>query len=271
MREVVVYLFIIFSISPALSQKYDEVGLFVGGSYFFGDVHSEIQENTHLSAGLLYRKNFNARWAIRYDLRYAQISGNDANADNAFKLQRNLSFESNVYEFATMVEFNFFDFNPFKPASFFQEPDLITPYVAAGLSILTYNPKAELAGNVYELRPLATEGENYGRVALAMPLCFGVKMRAADRLILGIGLEFRPTITDYLDDVSKRYPTDPSQMSKTARDLSNRTLIPQNRDGESWGAQRGNANNNDWFSYAGITLTYNLKKNPSACHFNPHK
>jgi hypothetical protein len=271
MRSVVAIFAIIFSISPALSQKYDEVGLFVGGSYFFGDVHSSISENTNFSTGILYRKNFNTRWAIRYDFRYAQLEGVDANSENTFKLQRNLSFNSNVFEFSTMVEFNFFDFTPFKPQSFFQSPDVITPYVAVGISIFTHNPTAELAGNVYELRPLETEGKSYGRIGLALPLVFGVKMRAADRLILGLSVGLRPTTTDYLDDASTRYPVDPSGMSKTASDLSNRTLIPQGSDGESWGAQRANQNTNDWFSYAGLTLTYNLVKNPSSCHFNQNK
>ncbi|UTW65060.1 hypothetical protein KFE94_10245 [bacterium SCSIO 12643] len=271
MRKVLIFTFITIFSGPAFSQKYGEVGLFVGSSYYWGDVYSSVTKNSHLAVGLNYRQNFNSRWAWNFLFRSASISGDDQNSDMAFEQQRNLSFESNILEFGSTVEFNFLDFKPYKPQSYFQEVDVFTPYVFAGLSIFYHNPKAELAGNLYELKPFETEGVSYSRVVMAMPFGFGMKFRLSDRFLLGVSSEFRLTFTDYLDDVSTRYPNNPDDLSKTARDLSNRTLEAQGGNGSSWGTQRGNEYNNDWFSYLGITISYNLKKNPGTCHFNPSK
>ncbi len=271
MKKVLFIAFIIILNNPTFSQKYGEVGLFVGSSYYFGDVYSTPSKDAHTSFGLNYRQNFNSRWALNFLARYALISGDDANSNVAFETQRNLSFQSDVYEFGSVVEFNFLDFKPFKPQSFFKIADVFTPYAFVGITLFYHNPKAYLAGNLYELRPLSTEGESYNKVSVAIPFGFGFKFRLSDRFLLGLAAEFRPTFTDYLDDVSTRYPVSPDGLSKTGRDLSNRALEPQGSGGNSWGAQRGNPYNNDWFSYAGFTLSFNLKKNPGSCHFNPSK
>jgi hypothetical protein len=268
MKKVLLIVFITIFISPAFSQKYGEAGLFIGSSYYSGDVYSTPSKNTHLSYGLNYRQNFNSRWAMSFFARKAAISGDDVNAESEFETQRNLSFQSNIVEGGAVVEFNFLDFKPFKPQSFFQLADVFSPYAFVGISMFYHNPKAYLAGNLYELRPLETEGEKYTKVSVAIPFGMGVKLRLTDRMLLAVSAEFRATFTDYLDDVRYRYPVDPSQMSKTARDLSNRSLEAQGAGGSSWGSQRGNQYDNDWFSYLGITLSYNLKKNPSTCHFN---
>ena len=271
MKNIILLVFITIFISPAFSQKYGEAGLFVGGAYYFGDVHSDLTENTHFSTGINFRQNLNSRWAWNTFFKYASISGDDANADSFFEKQRNLSFQSNIFEVGSVVEFNFLDFKPYKPQSFFQLADVFTPYVVVGISLFYHNPKAYLAGNLYVLRPLQTEGESYTKVSVALPFGFGFKVRVTDRVLMGASIEFRPTFTDYLDDVHYRYPSDPSSLTKTGRDLSNRTIESQAPGGTSWGAQRGNEYNNDWFSYVGISVSYNLKKNPGTCHFNPSK
>jgi hypothetical protein len=236
-----------------------------------GDVNSSVSKNTHLSVGLNYRHNFNSRWAWNFLVRQAKITGDDSQSSNAFENQRNLSFQSNLTEFGSVVEFNFLDFKPHSPQSFFQVSDVFTPYVFVGLSLVRMNPKAYLSGNLYELQPLQTEGVDYSKVFVTLPIGFGFKFRLSDRMILGVSGEIRITGSDYLDDVSTRYPKDPDSLTKTTRDLSNQTLQSQGVNGSSWGAQRGNDYNNDWFSYLGFTLSYNLKKNPGSCHFNPRK
>jgi len=268
MKKIFLIAFLTTLINPAFSQKYGEVGLFVGGSHYFGDVYSSVSENTHFSIGANYKHNFNSRWAWNFLFRYAGISGNDVNSNNNFENQRNLSFQSNLFEVGSTVEFNFFDFKPFRPQSFFQIADVFTPYVFVGLSMFHHNPKAYLAGNLYELHALKTEQVDYSKVGVALPFGLGMKFRLSDRMLLSVSGEMRLAFTDYLDDVSTRYPTDPSVLTKAGRDLSNRTLESQGIGGSSWGAQRGNSFNNDWFSYVGFTLSYNLKKNPGTCHFN---
>ncbi len=271
MKKALLIVFITIFSSPAFSQKYEEVGLFFGGSYFIGDVYSSVSKNTHLTYGVNYRKNFNSRWALNFLLRQAKITGEDVNSSMAFEQQRNLSFQSNVADLSALIEFNFLDFKPYSPQSFFQLSDVFTPYLGIGISVVRFNPKASLAGNLYELQPLQTEGVEYSKVTVAFPIVLGFKFRLSDRFLLGIAGELRITATDYLDDVSTRYPSDPDLLAKTTRDMSNRSLQAQGVGGDSWGTQRGDEYDNDWFSYLGFTFTYNLRKNPGSCHFNTRK
>jgi hypothetical protein len=271
MKKIAVFIFLLINLNPVFSQ-YGEIGFSLGGSLFLGDVHSQIPDNLGLSAGVGYRLNANSRWAWRSDFRYLQLSGNDANSSNEFELQRNLNFTSNAFQFATHLEFNFFSFEPYNNIqSRVQGADIFTPYVSIGISLLHHNPKSTLAGNEYELRPLMTEGVEYSKIVIGVPLGFGFKFRLADRLIMGLCGELTPVFSDYLDDVSYRYPEDPASMSKTSRDLSNRTTEAQGLNNVSWGAQRGDDYVRDWLSSVVITVNYNLRKNPTSCHYNPNK
>ena len=271
MKKIFLFVFLTNILSPAFSQQYGEVGIFVGGTYFMGDVYSDVSKNTHFTFGVDYRYNFGSRWAWRTDFKYGEVSGNDANSSVDFEIQRNLSFTNSYYQLGTFVEFNFLNFKPYKPQSYFQDADVFTPFVYVGFAMFYHNPKAILAGNEYELQPLQTEGVKYSKVGVAMPFGFGFKFRLTDRLLLSVHGELAPTFTDYLDDVSTRYPVDPSSLTKTAKDLSNRSLESQGINNSSWGAQRGTEYNNDWLTSAVITLNFNLKKNPGNCHFNPNK
>lgn len=271
MKKIFLFVFLTNILSPAFSQKYGEVGIFVGGTFFIGDVYSQISTNTGLTVGADFRYNFNSRWAWRTDFKYGKLSGEDANSNVDFEIQRNLSFTNEYYQLGTYIEFNFLRFKPYKPQSYFQDADVFTPFVYAGLALFYHDPKTTLAGNEYELQPLQTEGVQYSKVGVAIPFGFGFKFRISDRLILGLHGELAPTFTDYLDDVSGNYPIDPSILSKTGRDLSNRTLVSQGENNSSWGAQRGYKYNRDWISSVVVSLNFNLKKNPGNCHFNPNK
>jgi hypothetical protein len=65
----------------------------------------------------------------------------------------------------------------------------------------------------------------------------------------------RKTFTDYIDDISTMYYIDyntlPSGDIGAAEFLSDPSSVKHEP-----GMQRGNSQNNDWYSVAGITLTY---------------
>lgn len=258
------------SLQSLYAQKYGEIGGYIGSSFFIGDVHAEVSQNAHLSYGISYRYNFNSRWAIKAMFRTGQISGDDANSSIPFEYQRNLSFTSKIYDLGGVIEFNFLDFSPYAPLSLYRNSNRFTPYIFTGISVISTDPMAELAGSMYTLQPLSTEGVTYANVALALPIGVGIKWRVSDRFLLEIMGELRATTSDYLDDVSGQYPEDPNTLSKTARDLSNRTTKNQGNN-SSWGAQRGSNSGNDWIAYFGGTIHFNLNKNPGSCHFNSGK
>ena len=265
---------LLFTIQNSYSQSFSEVGVFFGGSYYNGDLNNGVHfpsTNTHLALGGLYKYNFNERWAFRIQGSRLSVSGDDALADDPFQIQRNLSFESTVYEAIGMFEFSFFEFEGFSSLRYFHKAKTFSPYLTLGLGAFYFDPYANLDGNSYQLAPLMTEDFDYARWSVAVPFGAGLKVRLFERLILSGEWVFRKTFTDYIDDVSGFYPSDPEGMTELARDLSDRSLEQVGKDGTNWGTQRGRQNTKDWYSSAGITLTVILGHNPNRCPLNQDK
>jgi hypothetical protein len=137
-----------------------------------------------------------------------------------------------------------------------------------------FNPKAEMNGKWEELRPLETEGQGsglksapkpYSLLGVSIPFGLGFKFHAMGRLGVSIEWGMRKTYTDYLDDVSTTY-VNPSILFannglKSAL-FADRSITP----GSSMvNRQRGNPTTNDWYSFAGVTLTYKLATVKSVC------
>lgn len=258
-------LIILLAFSPIFaSAQFLEGGIFIGGSNYAGDlVESNIQYElgeTNLAGGLLVRYNINDWVGVRGSFTYGQISGDDSDATAEYRLRRNLSFRSDIYEFAVIPEFNILGFNPYDR--------YYSPYVFVGLAVYNFNPEAELDGQWYDLQPLGTEGQGldsrpsqYNLTQLSIPMGIGFKYAITEYWTLGFEFTARYTFTDYLDDVSGTY-ADRSDLlqfrGEIAANLANRT-------GEYLGTEPVNTpdairggNNRDWYSWSGLTITYNF-------------
>ena len=250
--------------------SYSELGPFGGVAYYMGDLNPGKQFfMVSPSYGLVYRHSSSNRWTWRIHGIMGHVRADDARSTTPSQIQRNLSFRSHIIEFATVLEFNFFPYeigNPETPA---------TPYIFLGAAISRFNPKAEFNGVWYPLQPLQTEGQgsvafperkNYNLITGAFPFGLGIKFHAVGRL--GVSLEWglRKTFTDYLDDVSTTY-VDPDLLFATNGDLSailaDRSLV--NPGAVNTGRQRGNPSTKDWYSFAGLTLTYKLVPREEVC------
>lgn len=226
-----------------------EIGLFGGGSYYNGEINpGKPFMQTKMAYGLLARYNLNKRMALRLNAYRGTLTGDDAVAK--YKEDRGLSFTSDITDLSVIFEFNFL---PFFVGS---EKSYWTTYIFGGASVFFFNPKA---GGV-ELREIGTEGQNigfegrekYSLTGFSIPFGLGLKYSLTKRI--GIGLEWgmHKTYTDYIDDISSTYYLNGSSIDpeNTAGVLSDPTL--------SHGVyeQRGNPEKNDWFSFAGLSITY---------------
>lgn len=261
---------VLFCSSISLAQPNNEIVFGAGAGYYIGDLNPR----RHLpldfikpAFGFSFRQNTNPRVSWNFGLNYIQVEANDALSDDPWRQNRNLSFQSDIIELSTRIEFNFLDFDLFKKDRTF------SPYVFVGLGIFYFNPVGELNGNLYELQPLTTEGQvvPYNRTQLSIPFGTGVKFRVAKRVNAAVEWNMRKLFTDYLDDVSTVYPSDPSVLSTVALGLSNKAIEQNGLDGTNWGSQRGDSKSNDWFGVIGVTLSFRLTKNPHECYFNPMK
>lgn len=254
----------IFSFSALLSvaQKSGsadwEIGATAGIGWYNGDLNADrfFDKRYFGKAYTLHvRKNLNQRFSLKAQYSRATVSAADELSNNPAQLQRNLSFSSQVNEGWVGIEFNYHPFDALLPKK------RITSYTFIGLGAFTFNPTTDLEGNVYELRPLATEGKNYKPVALCMPFGVGLKWAITDRLLLGVEWGLRRTSTDYLDDVSGTYPL-AGELSGLAANLSDRSTAQNGPDGTNWGTQRGNSKSEDWYNIvsAGLALRIGPKK-----------
>lgn len=232
-----------------------EIGLFIGGSYYLGDLNPRQHfYMTRPAFGGFYRYAWDYRGAFRVGFNWGQIEGDDSQSDNADQIERNLNFKSNIQEFYGIAEFNFYDYRIGNDKHFF------TLFVFAGLAGFHFNPQGNLGGNSWvDTRPLRTEGQAkpYKLWQISIPFGIGIKINVAKNIGLGIEWGPRKTFTDYLDDVSDKYPdlkTNPPN-SQTGILMSNRTKYPW------WyitGYSRGNPNTKDWYFFTGLTINIKL-------------
>lgn len=252
-----------------------EVGVFAGVSYYLGDLNNKHFKLSQPAGGLVHRYIFNPHFAIKNSFLYGMLYGDDAKTNNVTQLKRNLHFKSSILDVSTHLEFNFFPFDMKNADSSPSRNDrlLFTPYVFIGISLFSFNPKARFNNEWYDLQPLGTEGQGtityypdkkkYSLTQLAIPFGGGIKINVSKKVNIAFEWGLRASFTDYIDDVSTIY-ADPvvisTEKGQIAAGLSDPSLSFDPEDSLSnIGRQRGNSKNNDWYSFAGVMITFKLK------------
>jgi hypothetical protein len=251
--------FLVFSLSWAQEEnKGWEVGGRVGPSLYFGDLNTDFDlTRPGLMLGVGTHYNLNNRLVLGFMLNGARVYYRDDYSTNLFQQARNLSFRTDIYEFAARMEFNILEYI---------HGDIdhgVTPYLHGGFSAFYYRPTAELDGERYALRPLGTEGQPPGEEYFYLSLGFvygaGLKVDINYRWSIQIDLSARLLATDYLDDVSGTYAGADEIRSlrganaEVAVALADRSAANEQfpQIGEP-GRQRGNGKNNDAFAFLSI-------------------
>lgn len=207
-----------------MNAQIHEIGLFVGGSNYIGDVGATTYISPNqLALGILYKWNKNPRLAYRFSLNGAYYKANDLDSDDPSRNQRGYRFKNSIKEVSLGLEFNFFDFN------LHDIERKYTPYVHSGLNYLRFRDSYLKSNNIIM-------EERIG--ALAIPMTLGIKSNVLPHVILALEVGARYTLTDNLDGSN---PKDDSLM------------------------KFGNINNNDWYVFSGMTLTYTFGNKPCYC------
>jgi hypothetical protein len=203
-----------------------EIGVFLGGSNYIGDVGPTTYIAPNEPAfGILYKWNKSPRHSWRISYIQSSISADDLDSKEPGRSLRGFHFENSIKELSLGLEFNFFDFNLH---TFGRK---ITPYVGSGASFYTYD-------DLYI--ELGETKKNNRKNSIAIPMIVGIKTNISSSLVLGAEVGARYTFTDNLDGSN---PKD-----------------------ENLSALRfGNLNNNDWYVFSGLTLTYTFGEKPCYC------
>lgn len=161
-------------------------------------------------------------------------------------MERNLSFRARNLELSFVGIFHFINksSNASGRAGF-------VPFAIFGIGVTTNDPKAELDGSIYSLRPLTLEGVQYGKYAFVMPMGGGVRTKINETFDISLEGSYRATFTNYLDDVST---VDVQQNEFPAVALSDRSLTHPKLTGD----QRGDPSNMDGYFIMSLKVQYYL-------------
>ncbi len=241
-----------------------EFGITAGVAHYFGDLNNKAAINRPKPAfGIFFRKQFGNYTGLRVGAHYAQLGYSDIYSKNEFQQRRNLSFNTNIFEFALQGDFNFFKFVPNDPDHSF------TPYVTLGIGIFSYDPYAYYNGEKNFLRPLNTEGETfyknrkaYGAMSLCFPIGAGFKFNLSQNVNVSFEVSHRFTGTDYIDDVSTTYVgidkfPSPNGQPSIAGILQDRSFEVGEPIGIE-GRQRGWSKQKDQYIFAEIGFSFNI-------------
>jgi hypothetical protein len=231
MRLIITFIISFSSLQFNHAQIY-EAGLFLGGSNLISDVGATnyIRPNQVAFGGLI-KWNRSTRHSFRASLIYSNLEAEDSKSDDPRRIQRNLTYSNNSFiEFSAGMEFTFWDWN----LHFYDKQ--ATPYLYTGISLAHYD-------NYYFDFGGRQISEDKSSVAWGIPMVIGYKTTISDHFILAFEVGARYTFSDEIDGSV----------------ASNESLA------EFFGF--GNTNNNDWYTFSGITLTYTFGRNPCYCGF----
>jgi len=209
-------------LTPIFSQNQAEFGAALGITNYHGDLAENNVElsSTNYGFGILYRKPFHSKLAVRGNLLLGLISGTDEIAEDENKAVRNLSFKSNIFETSLI-----FEFYPFKTEV---DNNLINkafrpqlnPYFFAGVGMTIAQSSIDMrkSGTLEKLP--GTEGTN---AMLSVPFGGGFRYDFAKNLSLSLEGSLRYTNSGYLD-----------------------------------GFAGGVTTNSDWYLFAGFVLSHTI-------------
>lgn len=261
MPKFVSFLLLIF-ISFSLHAQTWEVGGFLGGSTYMGDLNQNNPVKVSgFAVGAFVKRNFDGYFSAKLNYTFGQISGADNSSHNPQIRQRNLSFNTQLNELAVIGEFNFLKYIPQAGENRY------TPFIYLGAGVVGYNPRADYQGGTYDLRPLMTEGQPkpYSKMAPTFPYGVGFKYNFSGTWNLIADIGYRHPFTDYLDDVSGNYPVKSKLPDDLSRALSDRSGENTGNYIGSPGSQRGDYRPKDTYMFVGLSISYTFVS--SKCYY----
>ncbi len=182
MRGIFFFSVFLFSFFFTSGQGRAEYGLFLGTSYYNGDInHSQQFYSPSLGLGAIANYNLSKHLAVGLKGFYGRLNGNDADFSNSENVVRQASFSTSVIDISAIVEFNFMSYTS---SGFIKKNDeRFTPFVFLGIG-----------GNyVFNSTDNSTP--------VTIPFGLGFKYNIFERVTLGLEWSFRKTFNDTIDGV----------------------------------------------------------------------
>lgn len=218
----------------ALFAQKSEIGLSLDGWNYQGDVSGTPAPNlseTNIGVGAFYRYNFHSNFAVKGMFQFGRISGDDRETEFS-NVDPLVDFSSTLVNVGAALEYNilsrevqkkYYDGNgqeisredlksgnygklyDAKGNEVTSTPTLerkLIPYITLGAAVSFFSPEVNYAGTS-DVR----YGDDSQTNTLFFPVGVGVKYYMNDDWLLGLEVMTAPTLTDYIDGVSRRTDT----------------------------------------------------------------
>ena len=288
-KSIYVIFILIFIFEGVYSQKWKrdrkEFVMTLGATNFLGELGGRNQigtngimdldfPSTNIVGGIGYRYKLYKKFAVKGNLFFGYVSGDDKETLEPFRNNRNLNFRSMIIELSGQAEWLFFrarEGHRYNLKGVKGWKHIYREfYLFAGFGGFYFNPKAQYNGDWYSLKELHTEGQgltptrtDYSRFQICIPVGVGVKFAIDKKWSVGIEYGIRKTFTDYIDDVSTTY-YNPDELSinygNTAAYCANPTNGSLSSAVTSPGQQRGDPRDKDAYMFGTITVYYKIPK-----------
>ena len=224
-------LFVVFlCIHLHSSGQFHEVGAFLGGGNYIGDIGGTYYVYPENPAfGFVYKWNRTTRYSLRANAMIMNIKKSDYSPLDMARFNRRYRFENQVTEFSVGAEINYYDFN------LHGNDKKIAPYLFLGVGFIRYN--------LFYHEPNTLENIGYGKgIEITLPAIVGLKANVSPYVVLGLEIGARYTFTDNLD----------GSAAEMEEGLLNDLKF-------------GNLNNNDWYVFTGLTISFTFGDLPCYC------
>ncbi|MDB0026672.1 DUF6089 family protein [Polaribacter sp.] len=192
MKKCILFLICISFSSISLGQI-NEIGFFVGGSNYVGDIgRTNYIYPNQLAGGFIYKWNWNPRMALRGTFSYLPIANDDKDASTDYKIERGYQFNNTINEFAVGLEYNFYEYDISSPGK------SATPYILIELASFQYKTAQNVAANG------AITYAN--KTSFAIPFGIGYKSKLGGAFAFAIETKVRYTFEDDLDYTTGEFP-----------------------------------------------------------------
>jgi len=191
-----------------------EFGAGVGTSGYHGETNQlalgQQIYGLHPSYTIFLRKNISNHFAARFNVQYAELSGDDKLfTEPAWRQIRGISFSAPLLELSVRVEaypFGLYQKKGRKTQKISDSRIPVAPYVLLGMGGTFSNAKVDWNDNETNeyLDPvLARVDKEYPqKLNFSIPMGLGVRFRISNRFTLGLEAIAHPTLNDYIDGIS---------------------------------------------------------------------
>ena len=233
MKKCIFILLIIFTNSQITAQ-FIEPGLSFGLNSYSGDLKRGYTPfNGKIGLEIFNRFNISSYQTFKISYKRGLIEGEEK-INDALSINRNMKFESKISEFSGKFEYNFLDY--FDEVSKFN----FTPYIFFGIG-------TTILKNIKANNLKIEEGR---KLFLNIPFGLGFKYLINKQFSIAFEVEFKKTFNDNLDYTR----------GANTSNINNVTGLNFNNNIKNY--QYGNGNDNDFYYFTGISLSYILYKIP---------